>query len=200
MHISPDDIGAAITGGVIVLGGITVGIGKAVQLLRELRKEVSEVGVQAGEITRQTGPNGENAARIAAQQAADATTRIEHTIEGLGAVVDQIAAEQTRQGGTIHSLDTGLGGVRDDLRIIRREAGQTRDDVAEVRTQVADLDRKHDELERSAEARHDQLEAGQQHLAAQVEQLTRPAPDGCGGWDHGDHVTAHHDSSDHQED
>lgn len=100
-----------------------------------------------------------------------------------------MAAEQARQGDTVHSLDRGLGGVRDDLRIIRAESGQTRSEVAEVRTSVAELDSSADRTHQTLAAGQRQLEAGQKGLAERLDQLTGPA---CTGWDHGDHVTNHH--------
>lgn len=89
MHISPDDVSAAITGAAIVLGVITVGIGKAWTVLRGLKEQMVEVKAQ-------TGPNGENAARIAGQQAADTSAEVLTTLNGMRTSMDAMAAGQQR--------------------------------------------------------------------------------------------------------
>lgn len=106
--------------------------------------------------------------------------------QALDEQVRGVAAEQSRQGDTVHSLDRGLGGVRDDLRIIRAESGQTRSEVAEVRASVAELDA-------SADRTHRDLAAGQRQLSDRLDQLTDQP---CTGWDHGDHRTPHPNQED----
>lgn len=106
--------------------------------------------------------------------------------QALDEQVRGVAAEQARQGDTVHSLDRGLGGVRDDLRIIRTESGQTRSEVAEVRASVAELDA-------SADRTHRDLAAGQRQLSDRLDQLTDQP---CTGWDHGDHRISHTNQED----
>jgi predicted nucleic acid-binding Zn-ribbon protein len=76
----------------------------------------------------------------------DASTRTEEKVDSLGAAM--------------HSVETAVSGIRDELRIIRREGAQTREEVAHVRD--------------SAEGTHRDLRDGQERLS---ERLDRLGPD-----------------------
>jgi len=76
----------------------------------------------------------------------DASTRTEEKVDSLGAAM--------------HSVETAVGGLRDELRIIRRDGAQTREEVAHVRD--------------SAEHTHRDLREGQERLS---ERLDRLGPD-----------------------
>lgn len=113
----------------------------------------------------------------------DASTRTESKIDGLTDAVDAnteltrgVMAEQDRQATRLHALETGLGGIRDDVRQIHRssdsEHGTFRGDIKEIRDDVR-------QIQHQLRPRH-------------------PA-EGCGGWDYRDHETnfraadSHHD-------
>lgn len=103
----------------------------------------------------------------------DASTRTESKIDGLTDAVDTnteltrgVVAEQDRQATRLHALETGLGGIRDDVRQIHRssdsEHGTFRGDIKEIRDDVR-----------------------------QIQHQLRPRylAEGCGGWDYRDHET-----------
>ncbi len=133
MYISPDDIGAAVGGLIVMLGAVAVIVGKAWTALTEIKK-------QTGEITRQTGPNGENAARIEGKRAADTSTEVL-------SVLGDMRAEQGRQSGRLHALETGLGGLRDDIRNDRRHADEVAeahdDEITELRRSLSACQQTH---------------------------------------------------------
>lgn len=147
MHITPDDIVAATTGAAIVLGAITVGIGKAVQLLRDLK---TQMDTAQHELTHDHGSSMK-----------DSSVRTEEKVDSLGAA--------------LHALETGLGGIRDEIRNNRRHADEEHESLR---------DELH-ELRGSADRTH-------RDLANRIDQITNP----CTGWDHGDHVTPHTNQED----
>jgi hypothetical protein len=103
----------------------------------------------------------------------DASTRTEEKVDRLSDAVEAnteltrgVVAEQDRQATRLHALETGLGGIRDDVRQIHRssdsEHGTLRDDISQIRDDVR---------------------------AIQGRCRPRGVPSGCGGWDYRDHET-----------
>ena len=78
----------------------------------------------------------------------DASTRTEEKVDSLGAAMN--------------SVETAVGGIRDELRIIRRENAQTREEVAHVRD--------------SAEATHRDLRDGQERLGERIDRIGPDQP------------------------
>ena len=78
----------------------------------------------------------------------DASTRTEEKVDSLGAAM--------------HSVETAVGGLRDELRIIRREGAQTREEVAHMRD--------------SAEDTHRDLREGQERLSERLDRLGLDRP------------------------
>ncbi|VEI04097.1 Uncharacterised protein [Acidipropionibacterium jensenii] len=98
----------------------------------------------------------------------DASTRTEEKVDSLGAA--------------LHAVETGLGGIRDEIRNNRRHADEEHESLR---------DELH-ELRGSADRTHRDLSGGQKDLASQLDELTNP----CAGWDFGDHVTSHTNQED----
>ncbi|AFV89347.1 hypothetical protein PACID_15340 [Acidipropionibacterium acidipropionici ATCC 4875] len=103
----------------------------------------------------------------------DASTRTEGKVDRLSDAVEAnteltrgVVAEQDRQATRLHALETGLGGIRDDVRQIHRssdsEHGTLRDDISQIRDDVR---------------------------AIQGRCRPRDSP-ACGGWDYRDHETS----------
>ena len=103
----------------------------------------------------------------------DSQSRTEEKVDSLGAA--------------LHALETGLGGIRDEIRNNRRHADEEHESLR---------DELH-ELRGSADRTHRDLDDGQKALGDQLKKLSDPA---CTGWDHGDHVTSHHPDTSTQED
>ena len=147
MHFTPDQIGAAVGGLIIMLGALSAVIAKGWQALSDIR----------GEVHHDHGSSMK-----------DASTRTEEKVDSLGAA--------------LHAVETGLGGIRDEIRNNRRHADEEheslRDELHEPRG--------------SADRTHRDLAGGQKDLASQLDELTNP----CTGWDHGDHVTPHTNQED----
>jgi septal ring factor EnvC (AmiA/AmiB activator) len=78
----------------------------------------------------------------------DASTRTEEKVDSLGAAM--------------HSVETAVGGLRDELRIIRRDGAQTREEVAHMRD--------------SAEDTHRDLREGQERLSERIDRLGQDQP------------------------
>lgn len=108
----------------------------------------------------------------------DASTRTEGKIDRLTDEVEAnteltrgVVAEQDRQATRLHALETGLGGIRDDVRQIHRssdsEHGTLRDDISQIRDDVR---------------------------AIQGRCRPRDSP-ACGGWDYRDYQTHDHDTN-----
>lgn len=125
MHFTPDQIGAAVGGLIIMLGALAAVIAKGWQALADIR----------GEVKHDHGSSMK-----------DSQSRTEEKVDSLGAA--------------LHAVETGLGGIRDELRIIRWDGAQTREEVAHVRD--------------SAEDTHRNLREGQERLS---ERLDRLGPD-----------------------
>lgn len=127
MHFTPDQIGAAVGGLIIMLGALAAVIAKGWQALSEIR----------GEVKHDHGSSMK-----------DASTRTEEKVDSLGAAM--------------HSVETAVGGLRDELRIIRRDGAQTREEVAHVRD--------------SAEDTHRDLREGQKRLSERLDRLGLDRP------------------------
>ena len=125
MNFTPDQIGAAVGGLIIMLGALAAVIAKGWQALSDIR----------GEVKHDHGSSMK-----------DASARTEEKVDSLGAAM--------------HSVETAVGGLRDELRIIRRDGAQTREEVAHMRD--------------SAEDTHRDLREGQERLS---ERLDRLGPD-----------------------
>ena len=154
MHFTPDQIGAAVGGLIIMLGALAAVIAKGWQALADIR----------GEVKHDHGSSMK-----------DASTRTEEKVDSLGAA--------------LHAVETGLGGIRDEIRNNRRHADEEheslRDELHELR---GSADRTHHDLTGGQK----ELEAGQKDLASQLDELANP----CTGWDHGDHITPHTNQED----
>ena len=176
--ITEDEWIAIITtcGGAVV-AAVIVAVRKVGLWLSSTGAALHGIRAQTDVAVRQTGGNGDNAARIAAQRAADAADELR---------VEQ--QEQTRAigdlGSSVRDLVRDIGGIRSEIRQVREDGGQTRREVAQIRD--------------SAEVTHRDLKDGQDRLDRRLSTLSQHA-DACGGWDYGDHETnfraadSHHD-------
>lgn len=97
----------------------------------------------------------------------DASTRTEEKVDSLGT--------------GLHALETGLGGIRDELRLMRRESAQTREEVADLRT--------------TSDATHRDLKTGQEGLDRRLDAIEQAAVNPCGGWDYQQNETHKGDNS-----
>lgn len=127
MHFTPDQIGAAVGGLIIMLGALAAVIAKGWQALSDIR----------GEVKHDHGGSMK-----------DSQSRTEEKVDSLGAAM--------------HSVETAVGGIRDELRTIRRENAQTREEVAHVRD--------------SAEDTHRDLREGQERLSERIDRLGPDQP------------------------
>ena len=127
MHFTPDQIGAAVGGLIIMLGALAAVIAKGWQALSDIR----------GEVKHDHGGSMK-----------DSQSRTEEKVDSLGEAM--------------HSVETAVGGIRDELRIIRRDGAQTREEVAHVRD--------------SAEDTHRDLREGQERLSERLDRLGLDRP------------------------
>lgn len=108
-------------------------LASAVMSLSEARKTSAQVERMRGEVKGTLDTAQHELTHNHGSSMKDSTHRAEGKIDGLIKSVDSVAAEQRAQGVRLHSLETGMGGIRDDIRQLRADDSQLRAEVANVR-------------------------------------------------------------------
>jgi predicted nucleic acid-binding Zn-ribbon protein len=117
-----------------IVGGFLVMMGALVAIITKAWQALADI---RGEVKHDHGSSMK-----------DASARTEEKVDSLGAAM--------------HSVETAVGGLRDELRIIRRDGAQTREEVAHVRD--------------SAEDTHRDLREGQERLSERIDRLGLDRP------------------------